>query len=214
MPIASALQTPATPPRPPEGRVVRLRAGGGRDGPGRSAAELWKLGVWAALAPIGMLFLSFASAYVVRRGLGQEWLLVALPALIWWNTAILLASSGTLEIGRGALRRRRPDAGWIWGTFGLGLLFLVGQVAAWVQLTRAGVAVGTTAYGSFFYVLTAAHALHLLGGIGALAAGSVWPRDRGWHRVPRADALQVIAVYWHFMSVLWVSILLLLVLGR
>jgi cytochrome c oxidase subunit 3 len=211
---ATALRTPAPRPRPPgPADVVPLRGGGG-PGPRATPGSLARLGAWLAVGPILMLFLALGSAYVVRRGLGGEWLAVPLPRLVFWNTGALLASSATLEIGRRALRRGGADGGWIWATFALGALFLAGQVAAWVQWTRAGIGVATTAYGSFFYVLTAAHGAHLLVGVGGLLGGALWPREAGRWRLSRSDALQAAAVYWHFMDLLWLGLLLLLTLGR
>ena len=193
------------------GRVVPLRPR--EDPPGRGFPDLASLGMWIALAPIGMLFLAFVSAYVVRRGLGGDWMPVRLPALLWANTAILLVSSATLELGRRALRRGVADGGWIWATFGLGVAFLTGQVIVWFQLAAAGLDLGTTPYGSFLYLLTGTHAVHLAGGILGLLAAAVWPRD-GWKEMSRAGTVRVAAIYWHFMDLLWVGIFLLLVLGR
>lgn len=213
---AHALKRPGKPgedPRPRPATPLRHGSDGGGARPS-AAAQLATLGVWIATAPIGMLFLAFGSAYVVRRGLGQQWIAVALPALVWVNTAVLLASSITLEVGRRALRRGRADGRWIVGTFLLGLTFLAGQVAAWIQLTAAGVGVATTAYGSFFYVLTAVHGLHLLLGVGGMGTASAWPREAGWRGVSRADAVKVAAIYWHFMTLIWIGVLILLVLGR
>lgn len=214
MPGAHALKRPARPAdatRPPA--VAAHGTGGGRPG-GPTVAQVARLGVWIALAPIGMLFLAFGSAYVVRRGLGQEWIPVALPLLVWVNTAVLVASSITLEAGRRAARRQRGDGPWVVGTFLLGVAFLAGQVLAWLQLTAEGIGLATTAYGSFFYVLTAAHGLHLLLGVGAVGAAAAWPRGRDPRGVSRADAVRLAAIYWHFMTLVWIGVLLLLVLGR
>ncbi len=194
----------------PSPQVVPLRR---RRTPVRTSTDLATLGMWLALGSISMLFLALASAFVVRRGLGGDWIPVQLPALVWANTGVLLLSSLTLELGRRALRRGRTDQGLAWTTLGLGVTFLVGQLVAWNQLTSSGVSVGTTPYGSFFYVLTGTHAVHLAGGILGLLAVALWPQQ-GWKGVPRAGAAKVAGLYWHFMDILWVGILLLLVLGR
>ena len=120
----------------------------------------------------------------------------------------------TLEAGRRTYRRERTDGSWVGAALGLGALFLIGQVAACLQWTSAGIGLGTTAYSSFFYVLTAAHALHVVLGVGGLAAATLWPRQREWRGLVRSDVLRVVAIYWHFMTVIWIAILLLLVLGR
>ena len=191
-------------------RVAPLRR---RRTPIRTSTDLATLGMWLALAPIAMLFLALISAFVVRRGLGNDWVAVQLPALVWANTGVLLLSSVTLELGRRALRSGRTDHGFAWTTLGLGVTFLVGQVVAWNQLMGHGVSLGTTPYGSFFYVLTGTHAVHLAAGVLGLLAAALWPQQ-GWKGVPRSGAVKVAGLYWHFMDILWVGILLLFVLGR
>ena len=196
--------------RSPSSQVVPLRR---RRAPIRTPTDLATLGMWLALGSISMLFLALTSAFVVRRGLGGDWIPVQLPVLVWANTGVLLLSSVTLELGRRALRSGRTDQGFAWTTLGLGVTFLVGQMVAWNQLMSSGVSVGTTPYGSFFYVLTGTHAVHLAGGILGLLAVALWPQQ-GWKGVPRAGAVKVAGLFWHFMDILWVGILLLFVLGR
>ena len=194
----------------PSPQVATLRR---RRTPIRTSTDLATLGMWLALGSISMLFLALTSAFVVRRGLGGDWIPVRLPVLVWANTGVLLLSSVTLELGRRALRSGRTDHGFAWTTLGLGVTFLAGQVVAWNQLMSSGVSVGTTPYGSFFYVLTGTHAVHLAGGILGLLAVALWPQQ-GWKGVPRTGAVKVAGLYWHFMDILWVGILLLFVLGR
>jgi cytochrome c oxidase subunit 3 len=194
----------------PTSQVVPLPRG---RTPIRTSTDVAALGMWLALTAIAMLFLALISAFVVRRGLGTDWIPVQLPALVWANTGVLLLSSLTLELGRRALRSGRTDNGLAWTTLGLGVTFLVGQMLAWKQLISQGVSVGATPYGSFFYVLTGTHAVHLAAGVLGLLAAALWPRQ-GWKGVPRSGATKVAGLYWHFMDILWVGILLLFVFGR
>jgi cytochrome c oxidase subunit 3 len=181
--------------------------------PGLTGEGLAVLGIWAALAPIAMLFLSFVSAFVVRRGLGQGWGPMRLPALVWVNTAVLGVSSFTLELARRTSRRGASAAGWMWRTVLLGAMFLTGQLLAWRQLQMEGVTLGATAYGSFFYLLTGAHAVHLAGGLLGLLAAALWPAS-GLRSFSRAGAIRVSAIYWHFMTAVWAGLLVLLLIGR
>lgn len=195
-------------PRRPEVPFPEERGGGGngRDGRGPSAearSRAAMTGISVAMAGIVMFFAALTSSYVVRKGTGSNWLPFQLPKLLWLNTAILLASSGTLELAR----RSRIRHGWGMTTT-LGVGFLLGQLLAWRQLVAAGVYLATSASGSFFYVLTAAHALHLAGGILALLYASLRARTD-----PSAPAVRVAAIYWHFMGGLWLYVLVLLHLG-
>jgi cytochrome c oxidase subunit 3 len=167
--------------------------------------------MWFALTGIVMLFAGFTSAMVVRRGSSMDWVSIALPRLLGVNTGILLLSSLTLEFSRRALKEhaivnfiRRLAA-----TVVLGLAFLAGQIVVWRELAARGVYLATNPSSSFFYVLTAAHGLHLLGGV--LALGYVVlhavPMARGRERY---TALEVTAIYWHFMDALWIYIFFLL----
>jgi cytochrome c oxidase subunit 1 len=166
-------------------------------------------GIWIALASIFMLFMAFVSAYVVRQGLGNGWRGVPVPSLLWATTAILLASSLVLERGRRVLRQNGAARGWLVTTLGLGIVFVIGQVMAWRQLSVQGNGMGTTPFTSFFYLLTGAHALHLAGGIVGLAIAAAWPTKR-WPRTPPEVVTRVAAIYWHFMGILWLGLFALL----
>lgn len=174
-----------------------------------------------------MLFMAFSSAYIVRQGLSDDWQHMALPSLVWWNSLVLVASSVTLELARrkaGSLPGAAPQAGgarvqifprprsmrsWLLATLSLGTLFLLGQVVVWRQLALQGIYMATNPSSSFFYLLTAAHGLHLLGGV----AGLAWATAATWRRLTPAGrtGVGVAAVYWHFMDALWVYVLVLLV---
>lgn len=186
------------------------RPNGGGSDPTSSPSNV--TGVFVAIISISMLFVTLAGAYLARMELSKNWTSLVLPKILWLNTAILIASSATL-------RRSRRDqeatdlAGfrhwWAVTTF-LGVLFLSGQVIAWRQLLNAGVYLATNPSSSFFYVFTAMHGLHLLGGIIALCLIAIRPAK--W--VSRLDATQAISLYWHFMDGLWVFLFLLLYVGH
>jgi cytochrome c oxidase subunit III len=171
-------------------------------------------GISVALAGILMFFMALTSAFIVRKGISLDWQPFALPKILWLNTAILLASSWTILHARKFLRQGdMPNFSHWWNvTTALGLLFLVGQLLAWRQLAAAGVFLASNPSNSFFYVLTAAHGLHLLGGIVALLfVGLRWQHQA---HLTLATATEVVSIYWHFMDGLWVFLFLLLYLGR
>ena len=170
-----------------------------------------------ALAAMLMFFLALASAYVVRKGLSGDWIPLGLPRILWFNTAVIIASSLTIERARRLLAPQaaglRDFRGW-WGlTTALGVAFLVGQLIAWRQLAAAGIYLATNPSSSFFYLITTAHGIHLLGGLVALSVVGFrnWPAEA---RVNRSTAVTVSAIYWHFLGALWVFLFLLLLVGR
>lgn len=191
---------------------------GGGNGGGAAPAippSAYFTGMWLALAAILMFFAALTSSFVVRRGLGGDWAGFALPRILWLTTAVLLTSSFTLERARRELASGMAEAfrSWWHLTMGLGLAFLAGQFVAWRQLAAAGVYLASNPSSSFFYVLTGAHGIHLLGGLTALFWVGLrrWPEEA---RASRQTAVHVTSIYWHFMDGLWVFLFLLLLLGR
>src|SRR6266850_2707208 len=167
-----------------------------------------------ALVSILMFFMALASAFIVLRHGSDVWVSVHLPPILLANTLILLASSFTLE----AARRRLSLADssgfrkfWLLTT-GLGILFVAGQLVAWRQLVAQGVYIASNQASSFFYIFTGAHAVHLLGGVGALLYVSFRKSDQ--KRIPLSTAAEITSCYWHFMDGLWVFLLALLYLGK
>jgi cytochrome c oxidase subunit III len=175
--------------------------------PGRA----YRTGMWMALVAIVMLFAAFTSAMVVRKGASSDWAAIALPRILYLNTLILLASSVALEISRRALAEGMDSRFKIslYVTTFLGVAFLGGQLAAWRELAAHGVYLSTNPSSSFFYLLTAAHGLHLLGGVIALFyLASRAPQLAAG--LKKRVAVDVTALYWHFMDGLWIYLLLLL----
>lgn len=157
-----------------------------------------------------MLFAAFTSAFVVRRGLSDDWTSMPKPAILFVNTGVLLLSSLALEVARRTLKsgeRSKFNLWWSIGT-GLGLLFLLGQALAWRELKAAGIFVSSNPSSSFFYVLTACHALHLLGGVTALVYVDVQALRLTLGPAKRT-AIDISAVFWHFLDGLWVYLMVL-----
>jgi cytochrome c oxidase subunit 3 len=159
--------------------------------------------MWFALAAIGMLFIAMTSAYVVRLGFDPDWRPIRMPIIVGINTAVLLASSVTMERARRSLGLDHALNKWLTATLLLGLAFVCGQLVAWRQLSFDGIYLSTNPHSSFFYLLTGMHGLHLLGGI--LALGYL-----AFSRSHRERWVEATALYWHFMDGLWVYLLVLL----
>jgi cytochrome c oxidase subunit 3 len=166
------------------------------------------------MAAIVMFFMALASSYIVRKGLGTDWQRTSMPPVLWLNTAVLLLSSATIMVARRKLEAgaREEFQTWWWVTTGLGLLFLAGQIVGWRELAAMGMLLATNPSSSFFYLLTAAHGLHLAGGILSLLYVAFRPWERS--RISQATAAELTSIYWHFMDGLWIFLFLLLSLGR
>ena len=170
--------------------------------------------VWVFVAAVCMTFAALTSALVVRKGGAVEWRHFTLPSILYLNTAILLASSVTLEISRrrvasfmGGLNAAAVSpARWLYATLALGFLFLAGQYLAWRELSAQGLFLATNPSSSFFYVFTAMHALHLSGGLYAM----IRVIRKLNHHTLRRVTMDATAHYWHFMDVLWIYLLVLL----
>lgn len=191
--------------------------GGGGEGRWKSGhwrvpSRTYQTGMWMGMAGIVMLFAAFTSAMVVRKGLSDDWSRTILPNVLYANTLVLLLSSVTLEFSRKSLSAglHRRFTMWLYATVALGLAFVAGQFLAWRELAERGVFLSSNPSSSFFYLLTAAHGLHLLGGLIALAyATAKAPRIAAG--LKRRTAVDVTATYWHFMDGLWIYILILFI---
>jgi len=173
-----------------------------------------KSGIWVLMAAIAMSFAAFTSALVVRQGASTDWRHLTLPTVLYWNTLVLLTSSVTLEIARRRVAAFMGRSGtldvsparWLYVTASLGVVFVIGQYAAWLQLRSEGLYLATNPNSSFFYLLTAVHALHVLGGL----VGLTYVMRKLRSTVLRRSTLDSFSYYWHFMGILWVYLLVLL----
>ncbi|MBA2965404.1 MULTISPECIES: cytochrome c oxidase subunit 3 [Ramlibacter] len=168
--------------------------------------------LWVFLAVATSLFALFASAYAMRLGALADWSPLPRPRLLVLNTALLVGASLAMEWTVHAARR--ADLGdvqrrlLVSGLLTLG--FLLGQLVVWKQLNDAGFFLTSSAAAAFFYLLTAAHGLHVLGGLVAWGRAAM----RAWRGADPA-ALRLLvglcATYWHYLLVVWVVLYALLV---
>lgn len=193
------------------------RYGGGDDGKKRPNQPASPTRYYTAIAigivSVLMFFMALASAFLVRKGV-PDWVPVRIPALLWFNTSVLVVSSGTLE-----LARKRLGLGDLLGfkrywavTTALGFVFVIGQLVAWRILVDEGVYLASNPASSFFYIFTGAHAVHLLGGIVALVYVGRRNYDRA--KISRPVAAEVTSYYWHFMDGLWLFLIVLMYLAK
>jgi len=170
-----------------------------------------RVALWVFLGVATSLFVLFVSAYAMRLGLG-DWAPLPRPRLLLFNTALLVAASLAMEFSvraarlgdAAAVRRGLGVAGLL--TFG----FLAGQLVVWRQLHGAGFMLTTHAAASFFYLFTAVHGVHVLGGLVA------WLRAtrravRGSDPARIRLGVELCATYWHYLLAVWVGLYALLV---
>ena len=164
-----------------------------------------RLGLWMFLATVTMLFAAFTSAYIVRRS-GSDWRHVSLPSLLWVNTAILAASSVALEGAAAAGRHHRWRAALaaFGGAMACGAGFLVGQIAAWRQMVAAGVYLPTNPHSSFFFMLTGAHAAHVVAALAVLSWGFAKTLAAAHDAHAWPAQMELCRTFWHYLGGVWI----------
>ena len=188
----------------------------GRDDPGSSPRKppqkRFSVAITLGMSSILMFFLVPSVALIFLERTSDSWVHLRIPQILPVNTAVLMASSCTLEIARRRLSGRDFTAfRKLWqATTTLGIVFLLGQLIAWLQLVSVGIRIATTQAASFFYIFTGAHGVHVIGGVAALLYVQWRDFDKG--KISRVTAVRVVSYYWHFMGGLWLFLLSLLYL--
>jgi cytochrome c oxidase subunit 3 len=177
-----------------------------------ASASTAKIGLGLFIAVAGCLFALLVSAYAIRMQMADWWAL-PVPRLLWFNTAVLVLSSGALE-GAKHLSRRDDSEGaltlLLLSGF-LALVFVTGQVLAWRQLFDEGYGLAANPANSFFYLATGLHALHVLGGLVGLERAAAWAwRSRRHDFAAETARIELCAIYWHFLLAVWLVLLALL----
>lgn len=179
---------------------------------GRNKIHPKKFALWVALASITMMFAALTSAYIVRRA-GGNWLEFQLPAIFYYNTVTILASSVTLHLSYRAFKQGNSSLYklLLLVTFGLGLLFVGLQYEGWTQLEAMGVPLRLNPSGDFIYVISAVHAAHVLGGIATLIVAGMHAFMLPPKVTPaRKLRFELTLTYWHFVDFLWLYLLIFL----
>jgi len=205
------------------------RGGGGNDGgnddPRKhdyieeaepNSSNKFRIAMWFLLLVVLMTFGGLISTYIVISTNGvMEWQPFALPVQVWVSTGLILASSVTYTIAQKALNAANQQKAktWFLATTIFGGMFIASQLLAWFELVRRGVYVQSNPYAGFFYILTAVHAVHVIGGIIALGfiVLRTWEKTSSDEELTkRQQVSNAVAWYWHFMDGLWLVLLLLL----
>ncbi len=175
-----------------------------------------KFAMWIAMASITMMFGAFTSAYVVRQAAGN-WLEFALPNIFFVSTAVLLLSSVALHASYRSFiaEKEKLYKPLLVLSLILGIGFIVLQYQGWLELFSIGVDLKGNPAGSFLYVITGVHILHLIGGIVALIIGILNAYTLKFKVTPKRKInFELTLHYWHFVDLLWVYLLIFLYLSR
>lgn len=185
--------------------VLRYRSP--REGPDNTA----NLGMLIFLASWAMMFAALFFAYGAVRFHAIQWPppgVAGLPRdLPFVNTVLIVASSVTMQLGVSRIEKGKPLelSAALLVTLLLGLLFTALQFVLWRRIWLSGLRPDSGTYGSVFYALTVFHCLHVLVGLGALAA-LLGRSLQGHYSAPRHLAVKLWAMYWHFVDAVWLVI--------
>lgn len=183
--------------------------------PGRPVSmEPKKFALWLFIVTIVMLFAAFTSAYIVRKAEGN-WLDFSLPSIFYWNTGILLLSSVTMQWAYNSAKRDdlKNVKTAIFLSIVLGIGFLVGQIFGWDMLVDDGVFFVGNPSGSFMYIFTGLHGVHLISGIIFIIIVLIATIKYKVHS-KNILLIEMCNTYWHFLDALWVYLFVFLLLNR
>ncbi|MFZ6002223.1 MAG: cytochrome c oxidase subunit 3 [Bacteroidota bacterium] len=173
-----------------------------------------KFAMWLFLGSVLMLFAAFTSAYIVRQAEGN-WVYFELPTLFYTSTIIILLSSVTMQWAYVATKKDNLETArvMISITAVLGVGFLISQLLGWNELVQKSIHFVGNPSGSFLYVLTGLHGLHVVSAIIYLLVMLVWIFRAKVHSRNLAPA-EMCATYWHFLGGLWLYLFVFLLLNR
>jgi len=156
------------------------------------------------LAVATSLFGLFISAYSLRMEM-PDWSPLAEPNLLWVNTGLLVLASIVYQWTRNVAVKGRTQQVRVGLTIAglLTIMFLLGQMLAWQGLMSEGSYVTSNPANAFFYLLTAVHGLHMLGGmyVWGRSVRKVWSGGEG--AIDARLTVELCAVYWHFLLLVW-----------
>lgn len=174
----------------------------------------WKFLVWLFIISIVMLFASQTSAYLVKRAEG-DWTEFEVPVIFWYSTIVLFISSVTMHFSVKAARNDNQTLlkSLVFTTFILGLAFLGMQYLGWQDLQAQGIYMKGNPSGSFFYVFTGLHGVHIILGLGILI-GTLVMTLRNKINSKNTLLAELCATSWHFLDILWIYLFVFLLYFR
>ena len=170
------------------------------------------IGLTTFLAVATSMFALFASAYTIRMTM-PDWSPLNEPLVLWVNTGFLILASiayqWTTSVALNSSIKKIKIGLIASGVFSL--LFLVGQFSAWQDLIAQGMYVSTNPAIAFYYVLTAMHGLHLIGGLYVWARSMIKVTQGIESNEVIRVSVELCTVYWHFLLLVWALLFSLLI---
>jgi len=173
-----------------------------------------KFALWLFIVSVVMIFAGLTSAYIVRQGEGN-WLEFELPQILWLTSGIIVLSSISMHWAYLSAKKDQLDQLKLalGVTTALGIAFLVGQWYSWVALVDMDVYFVGNPAGSFLYVLTGLHAIHLINGVIFMIIVLISSFKYKIHS-KRLTSLEMCATYWHFLGALWLYLFMFLLINH
>lgn len=173
-----------------------------------------KFALWLFIVTVIMIFAAFTSAHIVRQADG-DWLIYDLPPMFWYTSGIILVSSGFMQWAYIAAKKDKLEQVKIALTIAtaLGVLFLFGQLQAWTQLVDQGVFFVGNPAGSFVYIFTGIHGVHLVSGVIYLIYMLISSFRYKVHSKNMLN-MEMSATWWHFLGGLWIYLFIFLLLNH
>lgn len=170
--------------------------------------------MWLFVVSIVMLFAAFTSAYLVRKAEGN-WVEFKLPDLFYYSTVVLILSSISMHFALLSAKKDQFNALRISIsiTFVLGLSFLMMQFYGWIQLVEMNVFFVGNPSGSFVYVFSGLHGLHLVSGLIVLIFALV-AAFRFKINAKSLTQIKICSTYWHFLDALWIYLFVFLLINN
>src|ERR1043166_3057043 len=169
--------------------------------PSKSPPGVYRVALAAICVSVFTLFTALVMVYYWRARAAPFWTPIPLPKTLWMSTALIAASSLTFEAARRVFRRGlwRLASHLLLATASLGAGFLASQLSAWRELVRHGAYLKQNPHSTFFYLFTGLHGVHLIGGLVALFVVVLG-------KSKRRELVDVVALYWHFLGLIWIAL--------
>jgi len=175
--------------------------------------------VVVVLATVTMTFGAMIAVFIVRSEAPKFWGHLRIPGILWITSAVLLASSATLETARRRLLQTDQHAFFRWTawTTALGVLFLAGQITAWFQILGSGIVLEKNPHSWFIFLFTGLHGLHILLGLAGLAYLLVRtriPAGGPKYQMNTRVVANGVSIFWHYLDLIWIVLFVLLLTWR